>query len=34
MDNYSHTEINEIAGWLNNYPRKILDYKPPLEAIL
>ena len=27
-------EINNIANWMNNYPRKILNYKTPLEALL
>ena len=34
IENYSFEEINDIANWLNNYPRKILDYKTPLEALL
>ena len=34
IENYSFEEINEIANWMNNYPRKILDYKTPLEALL
>lgn len=33
IENYSYKEINEIANWMNNYPRKILDYKTPLEAL-
>ena len=33
IENYSFEEINEIANWMNNYPRKILDYKTPLEAL-
>ena len=33
IENYSFEEINEIANWMNNYPRKILDYKSPLEAL-
>ena len=33
IENYSYEEINEIANWMNNYPRKILDYKTPLEAL-
>lgn len=34
IENYSYEEINRIAEWMNNYPRKILDYKTPLEALL
>ena len=34
IENYSYEDINDIANWINNYPRKILDYKTPLEALL
>lgn len=34
IENYSYKDINKIAHWMNNYPRKILNYKTPLEAIL
>lgn len=34
IEDYSYEEINKIAEWMNNYPRKILDYKTPLEAFL
>lgn len=34
MENYSCKDINKIAEWMNNYPRKILNYKTPLEALL
>ena len=34
IENYSSQDINNIANWMNNYPRKILDYKTPLEALL
>lgn len=34
IENYSYEEINNIAQWMNNYPRKILGYKTPLEALL
>ena len=34
IENYSYKDINQIAHWMNNYPRKILNYKTPLEAIL
>lgn len=27
-------QLNKIASWMNNYPRKILNYKTPLEALL
>ena len=34
IENYSCKEINDIVNWMNNYPRKILNYKTPLEALL
>ena len=34
IENYSSEDINKITEWMNNYPRKILDYKTPLEAVL
>ena len=34
LENYSFEEINRITEWLNNYPRKSLNYKTPLEATL
>lgn len=34
IENYSYEDINKIANWMNNYPRKILNYKTPLEALL
>ena len=34
IENYSCTDINDIVKWMNNYPRKILNYKTPLEALL
>lgn len=34
IENYSLDDINKIAEWMNNYPRKILNYKTPLEALL
>lgn len=34
IENYSCEDINKIANWMNNYPRKSLNYKTPLEAIL
>ena len=33
IENYSYKDINKIAEWMNNYPRKILDYKTLLEAL-
>ena len=34
IENYSNEDINKVAEWMNNYPRKILNYKTPLEAVL
>ena len=34
LENYSCDDINKIADWMNNYPRKSLNYKTPLEALL
>ena len=34
IENYTDDELNNIANWMNNYPRKILNYKTPLEALL
>lgn len=34
IENYSCEDINNIAAWMNNYPRKSLDYKTPLEALV
>lgn len=34
IENYTFEYINNIANWMNNYPRKILGYKTPLEALL
>ena len=34
IEKYSTSDINNIANWMNNYPRKILNYKTPLEAFL
>jgi hypothetical protein len=33
IENYSYKDINKIAEWMSNYPRKILNYKTPLEAL-
>ena len=34
IENYSYNDINKITDWMNNYPRKSLNYKTPLEALL
>ena len=34
IENYTDDQLNNIANWMNNYPRKILNYKTPLEALL
>lgn len=34
IENYSYGDINNIVDWMNNDPRKILDYKTPIEALL
>jgi Transposase and inactivated derivatives, IS30 family len=34
IETISNKQINKIAEWMNNYPRKILGYKTPLECIL
>ena len=34
IENYSFDDINKIVECMNNYPRKILNYKTPLEALL
>ncbi len=34
IENYSYQDTNNIADWMNHYPRKILNYKTPLEALL
>ena len=33
IENYSNKEINDIANWMNNYPRKIFGYKTPNEKL-
>ena len=33
IENYSNDEINNICNWMNNYPRKILNYQTPLEVL-
>lgn len=32
LSQYTKKEIKRIENWLNNYPRKILGYRTPLEA--
>lgn len=34
IENYLCEDINNIADWMNNYSRKVLNYKTPLEALL
>lgn len=34
IENYSYKDINNITNWMNNYPRKILNYKTLLECLL
>jgi len=34
INKYDYEYINNIVNWMNNYPRKILNYKTPLEALL
>jgi len=34
LENYTFEQINDIAFWMNNYPRKTLGYRTPLEALL
>lgn len=34
IESISDNQLNKIASWMNNYPRKILNYKTPLEALL
>lgn len=34
LENYTCEQINDIVSWMNNYPRKILGYRTPLEALL
>ena len=33
IDDYSLQYINKAVSWMNNYPRKILGYKTPTEAL-
>ena len=33
IENYSNNDINDICEWMNNYPRKILNYQTPKELL-
>ena len=33
IENYTIDEINNICHWMNNYPRKVLNYLTPKEAL-
>ena len=33
IENYTVKEINDICHWMNNYPRKILNYFTPQEVL-
>lgn len=33
IENYSNKDIEDIANWMNNYPRKIFNYKTPIEIL-
>lgn len=33
IENYSINDINNICDWMNNYPRKILNYQTPKELL-
>lgn len=33
IENYNVNEINDICNWMNNYPRKILNYFTPKEVL-
>lgn len=33
IENYSVSDINNICNWMNNYPRKILNYQTPSEVL-
>jgi len=33
IENYTVKEINDICHWMNNYPRKVLDYFTPQEVL-
>lgn len=33
IENYTNKDIENIANWMNNYPRKIFGYKTPIEKL-
>ena len=33
IENYSNQDINDIVYWMNNYPRKMFNYKTPIEML-
>lgn len=33
IEDYSNNDLNNITSWMNNYPRKILNYKTPIETL-
>lgn len=33
IEDYSTNDINNICNWMNNYPRKILNYQTPKELL-
>lgn len=33
IENYTTNQINNICNWMNNYPRKILNYNTPKEML-
>ena len=33
IENYSNKDIEKIANWMNNYPRKIFGYRTPPEML-
>ena len=33
IENYSNKDVEKIANWMNNYPRKIFGYKTPTEML-
>lgn len=33
IENYSNEDIENIANWMNNYPRKMFGYKTPIEML-
>lgn len=33
IEDYSTNDINSICDWMNNYPRKILNYQAPKELL-